>query len=478
MLAHNHRPSPATLHGELLHEVFSPATSRLLIGLMIGSMLLPVFPEIGGMRLDPYRVFFLLSFIPFSFYVLSGRTGGVLASDLLMLFASFWMILTYVYHHGTEMLPYSVVLTSEMLGGYYAGRVLIRNARDYRIFIGYLFMSLLIMLPFAVYELFTFRAPIPEFLGKFLPSQEKYLDARTAFNLSRVQVVFPHPILFGLYCSFILGNVYYIFTNGKFRKIGRILIVGIMSWMSLSSAAILSLAFQGTMIGWDIIMRGKWKLLFGIVSFIYVFLSIFSNRGPVILIIEYLTLNPQTAWWRVHIWNFGSASVWNHPFFGIGLNDWVRPIWLAPTIDNFWLVLAMRYGLPFILFFLAAIAIHISRILRKKDLNADLSLVRTGYMVSLVGLILSLATVHIWNALGALVPFYIGAGAFLYTSNASATVRDEVESSRPVARGMRATLPATQYTRFPKTVRRQRATEHLPADLVGYAPNAEREPDL
>ena len=414
---------------------------------MIFSMLLPIFPEIGGLRLDPHRVFFLLAIVPFGFLLLSGRAGRMIISDGLMFFVSAWMILTYVYHHGLERLPYAIVVTSEMLGGYLAGRLLIRSAQDYRRFIGYLFLSLLLMLPFAIFELFTFRAPILEFLGKFFPTQAKYLDVRTSFNLSRVQVIFPHAILFGLYCSFILGNVYYLYGASLLRKIPRVAVVGSMSWMSLSSGAILSLAFQAIMIAWDMVMHRKWKTLLGIVVFLYVFLSIFSNRGPVILVIEYLTLNPQTAWWRVHIWNFGTVSVQNHPFFGIGLNDWVRPEWLADTVDNFWLVLAMRHGLPLITCFVLAIAIHILRIVRLKDLDADLSVVRTGYMVSLVGLILTLATVHVWNGLAALVTFYIGAGAFLYTRSEGAWKAD-VQDAAPAIVGKHSAASGMRYTRF------------------------------
>jgi hypothetical protein len=356
------------------------------------------------------------------------------------------MIFTYIYHHGIERLPYAIVVTSEMIGGYLAGRIMIQSAADYRRFVDYLFLSLMIFLPFAIFELFTFRAPIIELLGMFFPTQEKYLDARTAFNLSRVQVVFPHAILFGLYCSFILGNVYYLYGGTFLRKVPRVVVVGSMSWMSLSSAAILSLAFQLIMILWDIVMRRRWKMLLGIVVFLYVFLSVFSNRGPVILVIEYLTLNPRTAWWRVHQWDYGTISVGNHPLFGIGLNDWERPHFLVGSVDNFWLLLAMRHGLPLIICFVLAIAVHILQIVRQKGLDADLSAIRTGYMVSLVGLILTLATVHVWNALAALVSFYIGAGAFLYTRGDG--VIKGVDDPAPNVAGTPSVAPDMRYTRF------------------------------
>ena len=45
-------------------------------------------------------------------------------------------------------------------------------------------------------------------------------------------------------------------------------------------------------------------------------------------------------------------EVGRHPVFGIGLNDWTRPWWRAKmaSFDNFWLLQAMRFGLPTLIF--------------------------------------------------------------------------------------------------------------------------------
>ena len=106
----------------------------------------------------------------------------------------------------------------------------------------------------------------------------------------------------------------------------------------------------------------------------------------------------------------------NHPFMGIGLNEWERPEWLASTVDNLWLLIAMRHGLPCFGFLALAIGLHIFAISRRHDLSPDAQLIRKGYIITLAGLIFTLSTVFIWEAMNVMAMFFIGAGAFLYAS--------------------------------------------------------------
>jgi len=43
-----------------------------------------------------------------------------------------------------------------------------------------------------------------------------------------------------------------------------------------------------------------------------------------------------------------------HPVFGIGYGDWARPNWIPASVDNFWLLTAMRHGVPGLGFLAAA----------------------------------------------------------------------------------------------------------------------------
>jgi hypothetical protein len=197
------------------------------------------------------------------------------------------------------------------------------------------------------------------------------------------------------------------------------------------------------MILWDKLTRGSWKLLSGLTLGVYVFLELFSNRGPVVLLIETMTLNPRTGWWRIHIWNYGTNSVYQHPIMGIGLNDWERPYWLASTVDNFWLLMAMRHGLIAAMFVCLAFALHFLFVVRARHVDPGTQSIRTGYLITLAGLLFVLATVHVWNEMAVFAMFFLGAGSFLYSAK-QIVVKNQVASSEPAAE----TISSSPYSRF------------------------------
>ena len=103
------------------------------------------------------------------------------------------------------------------------------------------------------------------------------------------------------------------------------------------------------------------------------------------------------------------------PVFGIGLNDWVRPHFMhSGSMDNFWLVQAVRYGLPGFFTMAVGYAIVLWRVGRR-DFDADPRLwrYRRGWMFTFVGLTFTLATVHIWTSIFSYVFFLFGAGMWM-----------------------------------------------------------------
>ncbi len=114
-----------------------------------------------------------------------------------------------------------------------------------------------------------------------------------------------------------------------------------------------------------------------------------------------------------------------HPLFGIGLSsDWGQPWWRAPSIDNYWLVVAIRYGLPALAFMWTGIALHATQIAARRNLPEDAVSYRKGYLMALAGLFVVLGTVHIWGAVSVFIMFYLGAGAWIYSA----------ETAEPAAR--------------------------------------------
>jgi hypothetical protein len=425
-----------------------PSRSGLLLALFFLALLLPINIDLGGLRMTPSRLFLLICAIPFGLQLLGGKAGRLTVVDGGMLACVSLMIVTLLYHHGTPQLAYALSQAVEVFGGYMAGRVLIRSVGDYHRFIRYFLIALMIMLPLAIYELYHYRMVLADVLHSAFSVVKKNDQSR--FGLSRVQVVFPHSILYGLFCSLALASVYYIYKGRFFRMVLGAALVIVMTGMSLSSGPLISVFLQTFLILWDKVTRGAWKLLAVIAGSTFLFLEIFSNRGPVIIFIEKFTLDPATGWWRIYIWRFGTQSVQAHPFLGIGLNDWDRPSWLTYSVDNFWLLMAMRYGVPCLGFLLMAFILHITFILRAKGLSDAARMVRKGYAITLVGLSFTLATVFIWDAMAVFVMFFLGAGAFLYAartppSSESQNAPEEAEGSAALTR------PGTGYSRFPQT---------------------------
>src|SRR5690606_26065514 len=104
-----------------------------------------------------------------------------------------------------------------------------------------------------------------------------------------------------------------------------------------------------------------WTLIFLGIAALVVFLEIASNRGAVKVLVNLATIDPLTGYYRILIWTFGSEVVAANPVFGIGWHDWARPGWMvSSTVDAFWLLMAMMFGLPAVAM-LAYAAIAISR---------------------------------------------------------------------------------------------------------------------
>jgi hypothetical protein len=136
------------------------------------------------------------------------------------------------------------------------------------------------------------------------------------------------------------------------------------------------------------------------------------------------------------------------PWIGIGLNDWIRPWFMgSSSVDNFWLLMAMRYGMPGFLLLALGYAWGLTLAMRR-DLTADpvLSQIRRAWVFTFVGLTFTLSTVHVWTSIYSFTFFMFGAGMWLLTARpapAAATAAATVGSPAvpPGPRGPR-------YSRF------------------------------
>ncbi len=411
------RRTPAADRGLRRRDAAAPEAAlggSVLLALFLISLLIPVRLYVADQLINPNRLFLLIAFIPLFFGLISLKAGPIQPIDLFMAGFCAWIALSLYINHGSAQIPYIGITIVEMMGGYMVGRILVRNDRDYRAFFRYFAWGLIFLLPFVLYEQATRRLPISEILGKAFITFP-YVDFPQRMGMNRIQAVFEHPILYGLFCSVAIGNFYFLYRDRPGRRLPLVGLASFMTFLSLSSGAVLAMMIQLGLIVWERVTQARWKLLVVLTAIAYVVVDMLSNRTPVQVFISYATFNQSTAYNRVLIWRYGMENVRANPVFGIGLNDWVRPWWMSSSgsFDNFWLLQAMSYGVPAFLLLAMGIALSLWRIQRRQGLSFAEAQCRTGYLVSAAGLFFTLSTVDVWGPTAVLFVFFLGAGVWM-----------------------------------------------------------------
>ena len=323
----------------------------------------------------------------------------------------------------------------ETLGPYLLARCYIRDADDFYNLIRLQFRIVLLLLPFAIVEFITghdiwrglFEAIAPVKLDQQMPPRG---------GLTRVQMGFDHPILFGMYIASILAPVHLVlgYRTGLAQRSFKTAIVGAVSVMSLSAGPLVSLMVQGFFLSCDVLVRAikiQWKILIGLLVLITVALQLVAKRSLLNIATTFLVFDPGSYWYRMMIWDYGVASVLKHPLWGIGLHNWERGRDMSSSIDNFWLLLAVRYGLPAPALLLLTLLSIFLALGFKKGLDDRITTYRTGFLISMVGFFLVGWTVHFWDAGYVLFTFAIGSGIWMLDATPKQSPASEAQVFDP-----------------------------------------------
>jgi hypothetical protein len=373
---------------------------------------------LGGLRLTPYRVFLLVVTVPLFLRLLQNARQRPHIVDYLIMAHAAWVVLALTVYDGLATgLESGGIYVVESLGAYLLGRLAITSAQEHRALIRFMVTVLSVMFLFTLPESLSGNHFIREAAravagGPGLPVIEPRLGLDRAFGS------FDHPILYGVFAASTFAATYYVLVREQLRPkaLGLMGIVAGSAFLSLSAGPFVGLACQAVLLGWDRLTRGvnlRWWALSCMFFLMWFAVSLGSNRSPVKVFITYLTFSPQSAYNRILIWEYGSAEVGRHPLFGIGFGDWIRAPWMSDSMDNFWLVTAVRYGLPALAFLVAAIVTLAIRQARASGRNAELNRHRMAWIVIIVGLAISGVTVHFWNAVFVYFFFLIGTGAWM-----------------------------------------------------------------
>ncbi|MEX0337699.1 MAG: O-antigen ligase family protein [Arenibacterium sp.] len=390
------------------------------------SALVPMLIPVGPFVLMPFRIVLLLLFIPVFIGLMTGRAGRILWADWLIIGAGFWAAIAMFANHGIDNVLEPVgINTLQFVGAYLLARTTIRNSSDFRKFVNVFFVILMVLVPFAAFESLTGRSILLE----ALPNSVRIVSPPMRWGMRRAQVLFSHPILFGVFCA-IAFSLFFFVLKGFRRYLGMLLSAG-GAFFSLSTGALMSVIFQFGFIVWELVTRpraGRW-LTFGILTAVaYVVVDLLSNRNPFHILVDYATFNTASGFNRILIWNFGTQNVADNPIFGIGMNDWARPSWMSNSVDNYWLLETMRYGLPFIIMYATAILMVMLKVARAPLSDPLDKACRAAFLTSMGGVILAGGTVHYWHTIQSFIMFLFGSGIWAISGGAKAAVSQTADA--------------------------------------------------
>lgn len=408
----------------------------------------------GSLRLPPHRIA-LLILLPLALLKLAQQRNMRMRSfDVAFIAFNVWTIWTYIHHLGdNDGLVYGGSLALEGLGGYLIARAWVRDYDTFQIALKALAIAVgaaaLIALPETLLG--------QNFTHDFLRSVTGYVHPTAIerrLGLTRAYGTFDHPIHYGTFCAALLAMFWFAAKNNMERRKRAAFLAG-ATFLGLSSAPILCMLLQVAMLVWERLTRGmssRTTIALLAMTGAYLGASLVMERSPINLIATGMTLDSWTGFYRLQIWEHGLQNVYASPWMGIGLGEWQRPWWMvSPTVDAFWLVIAMRQGVPAVTVLLIAVGLIMRAVVVRGVRSKDISVRRLsrGWLMSLIALSLVGTTVHFWNVLYTFFFFVVGMGGWIAdpkrvskkAATQTATQRVQPTKQPPRQRG-RASAPA------------------------------------
>ncbi|EAQ28210.1 hypothetical protein NAP1_11463 [Erythrobacter sp. NAP1] len=380
-------------------------SSVVRVGLATVLLYLILVPQqfnitLGSFYLSPYRIFLLGATI----YLLT----SALSKSLRFVWPDLFLILSIIWITLASYMTSGQLTTAMVQGGshlvdiglaYFLARATIQTPTDLRRFLilaapGVAFTGVMVFAE-AVSHQYIVQSLASAVTGNPGPARA---DVRLGFM--RGMASFPHPILAGIF----LASFVPIYMLSGLRGLPRFIgwAGSMFAAFTMSSAALLGLVVGLAMYAYDWLTERfynlTWRLFLSFAGLAYVVIEFSSNTGFYGLLVRYASLNSVSAYNRVLIWKYGSQNVAENPWFGIGYADWDRPDWMhSDSFDWFWLIVALRFGIPATVFILAAAIMAIGMIAWKSRqmAPADSRLLR-GVAISLGVFSLGLNSVSLW----------------------------------------------------------------------------------
>lgn len=417
------------------------------------AVIIPAGFFLGPVLLTSVRVVLMVMAVPVFISIVTGRMGRLNFVDLAICLFIVWMSISMLVKTPGVMIESVGSQGIEMAGGYFLARVYIQTREQFILLCKWLMVVGALLVPLAIIESVQ-RLPLAIQFFQKIPVlySEAIVYNEDRLGLRRAQVVFAHPIHYGVFSS-ICFILCFVSLKGAISTTTRWLLsitIFIGVFLSLSSGALLAVIIQLILFSWSVIfhkIKAKWTILVILVTISIIGVSIISGDSPIRVFMRYASFSTHNAFWRGIIFEYGILNVGQNPIFGLAGNapNWIRPHFMpSSSIDNQWLAVAVSYGIPGFFFLALAFFGGMTAIgLRNFDHDNDLRQLRYGWMFCFVGLGFTLATVSVWKSIFSFIFFMLGAAIWmLYV---------KPNQKGPLIDTEDAPISENRYTRFPVT---------------------------
>jgi hypothetical protein len=331
-------------------------------------------------------------------------------SDIFMVLTCFWIILALAVIEGpaTALISGSL-LSLEVLGGYLVMRAYFTSRADVQVFMLWFGRAVIVLVAVAVID----HVAGSNFVSNTIAGLSGRSHGSEYRNgLLRATSTLEHPILYGTMCAMACVLLFY-GTMRKTYRIGYVALCVFGCVLAMSSAPLLALIVGVGVMIYDSVLRSymwRWRLLFSGMAFCAVLLFLVRD-DPIQTLIRNFTIDAQTGFYRLMIWDYAGAEVLRSPWFGIGKGDWQRIPGMNGSVDTIWLVLALAYGIAAPVFFAVALLLAMKRSgprMPERYLDSYLTRMRRGLSITICLVMFVGFTVHFWGVMWTLLGMLAG----------------------------------------------------------------------
>ena len=188
---------------------------------------------LAGLQLNAYNSVLIVFIIPALLYWLPDAPRMV-GLDVFMALYVLWLGVAIYHAHGSVRIVFIINQSLTLFGAYFLGRVLVRSAEELPADVPTCFWILLVLCPSPSSSSLLKRRSSAMVFG--LPGAAAAAAPAASGSASAGSTsVFPHPILFGVFCSIFVANFFYVFYSSTWRRLWRMRLAMVMTFMALSS---------------------------------------------------------------------------------------------------------------------------------------------------------------------------------------------------------------------------------------------------